>query len=85
MQDLWHHCTACNKEEGGTSSDVCMPLISSTSFISGTGFMKCIPTWTAWQHQTAYEAAVVCSEATSQCLEGSRHALICMNVEWTVN
>lgn len=32
-----------------TSSDVCMPLISSTSFITGTGFMKCMPTWTAVQ------------------------------------
>ena len=26
-----------------TSSDVAYPLITSTSFITGTGFMKCIP------------------------------------------
>lgn len=34
-----------------TGSAVCMPLMSSTSFMTGTGFMKCIPTWTAGQHQ----------------------------------
>lgn len=40
-----------------TSSDVCMPLISSTSFITGTGFIKCMPTWTAVQ-QSSFQQSI---------------------------
>ena len=36
--------TKAREQWKATSSDVCMPLISSTSFITGTGFMKCMPT-----------------------------------------